>query len=154
MSCAPLEGTLAERVEDARVVFVGTVSSIANEEREATVAVESIWIGPRLPETVVVSGAPDGATAAGAQVASSVDRTFERGTRYLFVPNDAAPPFKDDACTATTEYTAAVARLEPEGTIAPQSGTDLPWIGLLMVLFAVAFWQTRRARRKAAEIDV
>ncbi len=142
MACVPT-GTLAEQLQDAKVAFVGTVTETDDADTAATVAVESVWLGPQLPETVHI-----GAGAAPEQ------RTFTPGRRYLFVPKDAEPPFADDACTATQIYTPAIAKLAPEGAIGPQSGGPSAWILVLVILLAVGFWQTRRARQRAAELEV
>jgi hypothetical protein len=45
-SCAVLPGPIASPLASAPVVFVGTVVSTSNGDREATVKIESIWRGP------------------------------------------------------------------------------------------------------------
>lgn len=142
MACVPT-GTVPEQLQDAKVAFVGTVTATEDADTTATVAVESVWLGPGLPHTVRVlsSGAPE-------------RRNFIEGRRYLFVPRDAGPPFVDDACTATQIYTPALAKLAPEGAIGPQSGGPSAWVFVLVVLLAVGFWQARRARQRAAELDL
>jgi hypothetical protein len=112
-SCAdfpPLEQHLAR----AGVVFVGTVVAVADEKRTATVAVEEIWRGPALPAEVPVHGTfePDAFT--------SVDRTFEAGTRYLFAPALADGRLQDDSCTATRPWTDELADLRPVTVATPE----------------------------------
>ena len=132
------------------MAFVGTVLEATNRNRDASVRVESIWLGPRLPEQVEVTGGPSDAN-----VVSSVDRTWEAGEQYLFVLDDPAPPFKDDACSATTAYTPAVARLEPEGAIKPgEEGSLGVWLGIALVLVGLGALQARRAQRRARSVDV
>ena len=99
----------AQAVREAEVAFVGTVMSIANQDRWATVAVEEVWIGSDLPVTVEVRGGPAG------NVASSVDRSFVAATRYLFTVSVANGRLHDSICSGTTEWTADLARFRPAG---------------------------------------
>jgi hypothetical protein len=131
------------------VAFVGMVLNASNRGRDASVRVESIWLGPRLPETVAVSGGPSDRN-----VISSVDRSWVTGERYLFVLDDRTPPFRDDACSATTPYTSAVAKLEPEGAITPQDGGLGRWLVVALVLVALGALQARRAWRRAHSLNV
>ncbi|MHB8576818.1 MAG: hypothetical protein ACYDCQ_15965 [Dehalococcoidia bacterium] len=94
-------------------VFMGTVISTEYNGRLAVVNVDELWKGPPLPAMVEVQGSP--ALAAGE--ASSVDRYFDVGQHYLFVPNSAAPPFEDDGCTATQVYTPALAAYRPGAAV-------------------------------------
>ena len=146
MTCLP-KGSLSERLGDARYAFVGTAGEVSNDSYAATVRVESIWLGDRLPEVVNVDGHHD-----------SDPRSFDEGERYLFVPltRDEGQQivFRDSACSATTGYTSSVARLTPDGAIEPQSGGPSAWVLVLVVLLAVGFWQARRARERAAEVEV
>lgn len=112
-SCAefpPLEEHLAR----AGVVFVGTVVSVADDGRTATVAVEEVWRGPALPAEVTVHGSfdPVGFT--------SVDRSFEDGTRYLFAPAVSDGRLQDDSCTATRPWTDELAGLRPATVATPE----------------------------------
>ena len=148
-SCA-VAPPLRERLGEARVAFVGTVLQTTNRDRNASVRVESIWLGPRLPERVEVTGGPSQAN-----VVSSADRSWEAGQRYLFVLDDAKPPFKDDVCSATTPYTSAIARLEPEGVISPENdGGSGPWLLVAVALVGLGALQARRAMRRARSVDI
>lgn len=98
------------------VVFVGTVAETSNEARTATVRVLEVRKGPPLPPTVEVRGAHDDALGG----FSSIDRTFRAGTTYLFFPKNGAPPFRDDACTATRVHEA------PAGGGGAEDGPDQP----------------------------
>lgn len=97
-SCAeqpPLSQSLAE----SSVVFTGTVMSVDAGDRIATVLIDEVWKGGPLPDQVEVRGGPGDP-----QSITSVDRSFVKGDKYLFVPVNDAPPFEDNACTATREY--------------------------------------------------
>jgi hypothetical protein len=96
-SCA-VQLPLSESLAASSVVFTGTVVSVAGG-RIATVMVDEVWKGGPLPEQVEVRGGPGDP-----QSITSVDRSFEQGDKYLFVPINDAPPFEDNACTATREY--------------------------------------------------
>ena len=94
-SCAPPpDGQELWRTADA--VFVGTVTSVDNNARWATVSVDEIWSGPDQPAEVVVRGGPgDPGTM------SSVDRTYEVGVRYLFAVMIVNGNLEDNACSGT-----------------------------------------------------
>ena len=152
-SCAVLPGQPPAGFATAPVVFVGTVVSTANRDREATVRVESVWRGPDLLTYVRVVGTPDPAAQA-----TSVDRTFRAGQRYLFVPTNSTSPFQDNTCTATQLYNSSLAPQAPPDARPPKPGGDpgtaspatpLPWIGLgaILALAAVGLivWRRRRA---------
>lgn len=98
---------IEEAVQKAAIAFVGTVTSVANSGRRATVAVEEVWVGPDLAPIVELRGGPE------ANSATSVDRSFATGTRYLFMPYIANGELEDNACSSTTEFTADLARLRP-----------------------------------------
>ncbi|GAC1469682.1 MAG: hypothetical protein PVSMB7_19400 [Chloroflexota bacterium] len=100
----------------APVVFVGTVVATTNKSRTATVRVDDIWHGKHVSTMVVVRGSyvvGNGAT--------SVDRVFRIGVRYLFVPESStrSSPFQDNSCTATRPYTVALAKYRPAGAHRP-----------------------------------
>src|SRR3981081_736956 len=83
-SCGALPGaSLRDELATAPVVFVGTVAFTSDNDRVARVRVESIWRGPDLPAYVDVLGSP----VTGPFTASSVDRKFRSGERYVFVPS-------------------------------------------------------------------
>ena len=98
---------IEEAIRDADVVFVGTVTNVANRDRWAIVAVQEVWKGPDMAAVVEIRGGPDG------NAASSVDRTFMAGTRYLFLPFIAEGALQENSCSSTTEFTADLARLRP-----------------------------------------
>ncbi len=98
---------------EAEIVFVGTVASTANQGTWATVTVEEIWKGPDQPASVLVKGGPGGGAA------TSVDRTFEIGVKYVFFPSGATPDLTDNACTSTTPWSDGLVALRPSDAHAP-----------------------------------
>jgi hypothetical protein len=162
-SCAVTPGSgptlLAAAINAAPIVFVGIVVGTASNDRVARVRVESIWKGPVIPTLVTVSGTPDQVSAA-----TSVDRTFKVGRRYLFVPFAFGTPIQDNSCSATQEYSSQVAGLQPATVQSPAPGTDGPdptasglsvWLwaaagGLLLAGAVLALTGLRRLRRRSA----
>ena len=98
---------IAQAVQTADVVLVGTVTAIEQGGRLATVTVTEVWRGPDQPAIVKVRGGPaDGPT--------SVDRTFEVGARYLFTLILAANGgLGDNACSSTTTWEPGHAAIRP-----------------------------------------
>lgn len=111
---------IEEAIKSADSVFVGTVAGLSNNDRWATVAVEEVWTGPELAPIVEVRGGPGG------NAASSVDRSFLAGTRYLFLPFISEGVLQDSACSSTTQFTADLARLRPATAHPPVSATPEP----------------------------
>ncbi len=119
-SCAvqlPLRTSLAA----SSVVFTGTVVSVAAGDRVATVLVDEVWKGSALPEQVEVRGGPGDP-----QSITSVDRSFVKGDKYLFVPINEAPPFEDNACTATQEYSPGLENARSLDSSGSDAGSDPP----------------------------
>ena len=94
-SCAFVPDAAQWATADA--VFVGTAISVANGARWATVRVEEVWQGPDQPVEVVVRGGPGG------NVATSVDRTYTVGIRYLFAVSVVDGELADSSCSGTTQ---------------------------------------------------
>ncbi len=108
-SCAAGGASLQQTIGSAPTVFVGTVTDLSNGGRMATVRVDDIWRGSTIPSSVAVVGSPDLHAAA-----TSVDRTYVTGARYLFVPDGGGPEsFTDNSCTATQLYTPDLNALRP-----------------------------------------
>lgn len=125
---------IQEAITSAEIVFVGTVTATTNRSTWAEVQVEEVWRGPDLPARVVVKGGPEG------NAATSVDRSFEVGLKYLFFPfvdPDAGPipdqtgGLMDNSCTSTTAWSAELIPLrpadvrEPLGATTGEAGFDL-----------------------------
>jgi len=172
MILPPLDKALA----DASVVFVGTAMETKHDGRVATFEVEQVWKGSVAELVVVNGGGPsikemERAEAKGGSIATSVDRAYETGVRYLVLPwHVRGQVMRDNACSSTQPYTAKLASHAPPGATPPadksnadaassglaatnsQDGGVHPWevllvaLGLAMVV-AVALMVARRARR-------
>lgn len=107
---------LRQAVAHAPVVFVGTVIATRNNARTAVVRVDQVWRGPEMKHRVVVKGSP-----ATGSVITSVDRSFQTGVRYLFVPTPVTrtSPYQDNACTPTRPYTPKLAKFRPQSAHRP-----------------------------------
>lgn len=158
-SCV-LPPPLGEVIASAPVVFVGTVVGFDGDERHAVVQPEEIWAGPDLDRVVVVRGAADDQPG----VFTSVDRTFLLRRRYLFVPANTAPPFEDNACTATQVMTSEIESLRPadarpvstaESEPAPDGAFPLaPALGAAAAaVIATAAWLSTRRRNAGSAVD-
>ena len=119
-SCAQLPSVEAGwKLADA--VFVGTVTSVANGGRWATVRVDEVWKGPDQPAEVVIRGGPGG------NVATSVDRTYVVGTRYLFAAGISDGNLVDNSCSATAPVdTIDLGAMRPADVRAPVGGVLSP----------------------------
>ncbi len=111
--------SLQGQLDGAVVVFVGTVVGTSNGDRVARVKVETVWKGGGIPSYVTVSGTPDGSSAA-----TSVDRSFRVGQRYLFAPYSASSPYQDNNCSVTQPYSSRLDGLRPATAHPPLAGTD------------------------------
>jgi hypothetical protein len=149
-SCvAPL--SIRDQVASAGSVFIGTVIFTSDNDRVARVRVESIWRGPELPAYVEVHGSP--VTGPGA---SSIDRKYIAGLRYLFVLYSANQPLQDNSCSGTQVFTTELAALAPAGARSPAPSTAgdeiqnalgqywLPALGLLALVAGAVFIGLRR----------
>ena len=99
---------LPSAVRQAAAAFVGTVTSTTWDGRRAAVLVDDVWRG-KVSAFVVVVGTPGDAHSQ-----TTVDRHFDMGARYLFLPfSGAAGLWQDNGCSSTQEYSPALARLRP-----------------------------------------
>jgi hypothetical protein len=118
-SCAPLP-PLRKSLAAAEVVFVGTVAGVDYDGRLARFRVEEVWKG-EVGGSVLVNGGPsledlEQAKREGLGIATSVDRTFELGVRYLVVPHDVSQDvLADSSCSATQPYASDLDRFRPAG---------------------------------------
>lgn len=122
-----------EVVTTASVVFVGAVVATADGGRVARVRVESVWRGGDIPAIVEVNGvySPPGAPPPtppppGVMVASSNDRFYRVGKRYLFIPRGGITSFEDSPCTSTRPYTPDLDRFAPRTVERPDSRLPTP----------------------------
>ena len=142
-----------QRLQEATVVFVGRVVTTTNKGRTAHVRVEQVWKGAPVSDRVTVKGGPDDESAR-----SSVDRSFRAGVRYLFVPERDGGQFRDTSCSATVEYSGALAQFAPDTVTLPRRSSTgssglarQAAIALAVVLVAVilSVAVSRRRRRRA-----
>ena len=112
-SCA-VTPQLATALSGAPAVFVGTVTSVDHAGRVADVHVDDVWKG-RVAAVVQVVGTPD--LNAGA---TSVDRYYTVGQKYLFIPfAGVGDRFQDNNCTLTQPYSAGLAGFRPSNAVGP-----------------------------------
>ena len=129
-SCAPAP-PLRESLAEAHIAFVGTVVALDHDGRTATFRVEDVWKGV-VPETVVVHAGPgidaiEDAAAKGQGVASSVDRTYTAGSRYLVLPfGRSGDVLRDSICSNTQRYSDDLAGLRPASAHPPLAGGTEP----------------------------
>lgn len=115
----PAAASCAQPPKESPYAFTGTVTKVGNGDRLATVRTED-------GRLVTVVGTPDENSGA-----TTVDRTYVVGARYRFHPLNDESPYRDNACTATTQLGAAPS---PSGAAAgvatadrfPASGIWLP----------------------------
>lgn len=152
-SCAADPRPLAAQVADADVAFVGTVVALSHDGRTARLRAEEIWKGPRL-QTPVVHGGAGGLTAG----ATSVDRTWQAGERYLVFPLVDGQRLTDNACTPTRPWSEELAAARPADARLVQVTTDeggavavrRPWVLLgatVAALIGGAVWFAKRRLR-------
>lgn len=115
-SCAP-PLTIQEAMEQAPVVFVGTVMTVEHDGRFASFSVDEVWKGD-VDSSVVVSGGPTPSDLEGRgfgeSVVTSVDRYYDRGATYLVVPFGIEEGvYMDNACSVTQVYDASLDALRP-----------------------------------------
>lgn len=155
-SCAP-SPPMRTAIDDAPVVFVGTVREVTNSDRWATVEVTEVWKGDVEAQVEVKAGPEDPAGPMG--VASSVDRTYDAGKTYLFLPHAGSRnEFKDSICSRTTVYREDLARFRPAGALhldgrATGGGADdsaVPWWAIGLAVAAVVTGALAVQRRIAS----
>lgn len=114
-SCMP-PADVPTAISQSDIVVVGTVTSARSQDRVATVRVEERWKGDVGPTFEVFGGpAVDG-------MATSVDRTYEVGGRYLLFAREPAAHgdpatfggrYEDSGCSTTQAWTDALAQFRP-----------------------------------------
>jgi len=118
-SCAPPR-SLADAVATSDLVVVGTVNAARSKNRIVTVSVEDVWRGDADAQ-IEVAGGPDSLSSA-----TTVDRTFVVGQRYLFFirepalhggPGTWGARYEDNGCTNTRPYTSGLDQLRPASAL-------------------------------------
>jgi hypothetical protein len=108
-----------DALTSADSVFVGTVTATTNRDTWANVTVEEVWKGRDQPASVIVHGGPGG------NAGTSVDRTFEVGTKYLFFPYvDERLGLADNSCTSTQPWGAGLLPFRPANVRAPTGAAE------------------------------
>jgi hypothetical protein len=138
----------ADALEQAAVVFVGTVTTVADQGYTATFSVEEIWKGPNLALVTTVYGG---------SVGLEDSRSWQVGQRYLVFPSvDADGNLLDSLCSATAPYQTSFDALRPANARPPQGPpTSGPpgnppiaavFLGILLLgcLGAFLLWRTGR----------
>ncbi|MGH2454686.1 MAG: hypothetical protein ACRDHD_00285 [Candidatus Limnocylindria bacterium] len=140
-----------EHLAMADVVFVGTVTRLANGDRDATFAVQEQWKGLPLAAVAIVhgGGTPDPNSF------TTVDRTFELGRRYLVAAGTVDGRLSDNACSATQLWSAELATLRPPNAWMPETepadgGPPLQVLIAIGAVAMVAFGAALAFRRGAA----
>ena len=139
-SCAEFP-PIAEHLDRAEVVFVGTVIGLVHDGRTAEVAVEEVWRGQEVPPRVTVYGA---AVPEDPSMMTSVDRTYQSDARYLFAVTLEDGRLRDDSCTATQEWTDDLAAFRPTSVATPEpaeegplDGPPAPAVGIALAVLAI-----------------
>ncbi len=118
-SCILDERPMEQKVDEAPVVFVGTVVETRHNDTTARVRVEEVWKGQADLSGVVVQGGTGEDDAA-----TSVDRSFVVGTRYLFFPQPDGNHFLDNSCSPTAEWSADFGAFRPEDARTADGSSD------------------------------
>lgn len=115
-SCGEIP-TIETALAESETVFVGTVTSLENGRRWATVEVEDVWKGEIVSAEVEVRAGP-GDPPGPQNVATSADRHYKLGRQYLFFPfrGDGAV-YRDNACTATSAFRPALESFRPPSAL-------------------------------------
>ena len=126
-SCAP-PAPIDQAIAEADVVVVGTVAATRSADRIATIRVEDVWKGDVGGELVVYGGPEDG-------MATSIDRTWTKGERYLVIALEPAahgyePTFggryESNGCMATRPFSDDPAANRPTDAPGAPSSTLAP----------------------------
>lgn len=122
-SCAAPQ-PMAEALADAKATFVGTVTEVDHGGLVATFDVEEVWRGSVEQPAVVTGGASlaelEAARAQGQAIATSVDRTYQPGERYLVVAHGwAGGALLDNACSRTEIWTEELVAFRPAEVLQP-----------------------------------
>ena len=128
LGCPP-PAEIGDAIDQVASVFTGTVRTLGNQGRTATVEVIRVWKGASVPKRVEVQGT----IATQAKVSTALDRLYARDRTYLFLPTaGGSPRFRENRCSATRLLTAELAAVAPAGGgEAPQGeGVAIPGGGL------------------------
>lgn len=179
-SCAAPVG-VPQAIRNVDLAFVGTATRVSNEGRWATFTIDDVWKGTPDAGAVEIHAGPRD-PAGPNRAGTSVDRTYERGARYLVMATDpeaggydslygSTSRFEDNACSGTRPYVAALSRFRPANApgTPPVTATDAvatgkgPWSGPALVIVGIAIvlalsaavlvaWPLARTRRRRSEV--
>lgn len=150
--CMVDDRRIDEVLAEADIVFVGTVTDVRHDTT-ADFEVEESWKGD-VPARVTVLGGPDEPG-----VATSVDRSWRPGARYLVVPSAGGGPLRDDQCSPTREWTDDLEEFRPATSVVPEpvaspggpsQGTVMALAGVVLVLAVAATFIVVRPRDNGA----
>lgn len=99
---------LDQAIKESDIVFVGTVTALANDGHLASVAVEEVWVGPDMPAVVEV-----GNVRPANDPESVWDRIYALDTKYVFFPYVEEGRLVDSPCGFTQEWQPDVERFRP-----------------------------------------
>ncbi len=151
--------------DQAPAVFVGTVDAVDFQGRLAHVSVDGVWKGEVASEVQV-----QGTDMLDPNMMTSVDRTYQVGTIYVFFVSPGGVGFTDNACTNTTvadaELMATLDGLNGSPAVTPAGGGSteptpdadgrLGWVagGIVGVLVLAGIaWVVRQRRDPIPEIE-
>lgn len=117
------------------LVFVGTVVKATNHGRWATFELEQLWKGTPGTNRIEVHAGPADPPGPN-EVATSVDRSYELGVRYLVMARDpqaagfqrlygSSNRYEDNSCSATRPYVTALGRFRPKSRL-PRPAAPAP----------------------------
>lgn len=111
-SCMMDERPMQQRIDEAEIVFVGTVDALAHGNTTATFQVEEVWKGPAFGDQVTVVGGSgqDG-------MATSVDRNWSPNERYLVFPYMDGNRLSDNSCTPTQPWSEELTEHRPDDAV-------------------------------------
>jgi len=134
-------------LESSDLVFVGLATDLATENRWVMVRIEERWKGDPGGDRAEVRAGPGGGT--GGQAATSIDRTYVAGERYLVFASDlsrrpgagvdfcAGARWVDSACSATRPYESSLDRFRPAANAGPVSYESGGSVATAVILGAV-----------------
>ncbi|MEV6521155.1 hypothetical protein AB0M43_04320 [Longispora sp. NPDC051575] len=132
LTSGPADASCVSTPVTSRHAFAGVVTDTENRGRVARVRTDD-------GRTVTVVGTE----ATGPDSLTTVDRSYEAGTRYEFHPVNGSSPYRDNICTATRALGSA--------PVLEAADRSVWWIGAggiaVLALAVGGFLFTRRTRR-------
>ena len=134
-SCAAAP-TVEQGLSTSDLVFVGTVKTLTNRGRWPTFQLEQLWKGTPGTNRIEVHAGPADPPGPN-EVATSVDRTYELGVRYLVMARDpeaagfqrlygSSNRYEDNICSATRPYATALDCFRPKSHLPLPAAPEAP----------------------------